>query len=96
MNPVRNLSSQEKSIITALLQGKPETAYFIDRLDDLAARQMSDGGTGSLSLVPKGLDNASRSFGKQLIMGEFPDSDEVPVSVVINVDNQGQLYELDV
>jgi hypothetical protein len=96
VNSIRDLSSQERAIITALLRGKPETAHFIDTLDGLAAKQMNDGGMGSLSLVPKGLENASRSFGQQLVLGEFPDSDGVPVSVAVNVDGQGQLYELDV
>ena len=96
MNAIRNLSNQEKAIITALLQSKSETAHFIDTLDDLAVKQMNDGGMGSLSFVPKGLENASRSFGQQLVLGEFSDSDGVPVSVAVNVDGQGQMYELDV
>jgi hypothetical protein len=96
MNILRNPSRQELALVRALLQGKPETVHFIDTLDDLFVKQMNDGGMGSLSLVPRGLENASRLLGKQLVLGEFADSDGVPVSVAINVDSQGQLYELDV
>ncbi len=96
MKSLRNLSSQERAVITALLQGKPETVHFIDALDDFAVKPLADGGMGSLSFVPKGIENVSRSFGHQLSLGEFTDSDGVPVSVAVNVDSQGQLYELDV
>lgn len=80
----------------ALLRGRPETARHIEELDDLAVRPMDDGEMGGLTLLPKGLENAGRSFGKQLVLGEFPDSDGVLVSISINVDERGRLYELDV
>src|SRR5262249_62388455 len=79
-----------------LLQAKTETLPLIDFLDNLSVEQMKDGGMGSISLVPKGLEGASRSFGRQLVLGEFTDSDGVPVSVALNVDSQGRLYELDI
>jgi hypothetical protein len=65
-------------------------------LDDLAVKQMNDGEMGSLLLVPKGLETANRSLGQQLLLGEFTDSDGIPVSVAINTDREGRLYELDV
>ncbi len=96
MNPFRELSSQEKTLLVTLLQATPDTLRFINSVDDLVAKQMNDGGMGSLLLVPKGLEGASRSFGRQLVLGEFTDSDGVPVSVALNVDSEGRLYELDV
>lgn len=95
MNPLRGLSSRERAVITTLLQGNPATVPLIDLLDELLVAEMADGGMGSLSLVPKGLESTSRSFGKQLVLGEFADSDGIPVSVALNVDSQGRLYELD-
>ena len=96
MNPLRSLSNDEKAVIAALLKGKPATQHIIESLDDLGVAEMSDGGMGSLSLVPKGVESTSRSFGQQLVLGEFTDSDGVPVSVALNVDGGGKLYELDV
>jgi hypothetical protein len=57
---------------------------------------MNDGGMGSLRLFPGGIDDTSRSFGRELVLAEFPDTDGVPVSVALNLDAQGSLYELDV
>jgi hypothetical protein len=57
---------------------------------------MNDGGMGSLLLIPEGLGNTNRSFGKQIVLGEFSDRDGVPVSISLNVDAMGKLYELDV
>jgi hypothetical protein len=96
VNALRSLSEQEKAVIAALLTGKAATLHRIDSLDDLGVAEMSDGGMGSLSLVPKGMEGTSRSFGQQVVLGEFTDSDGVPVSVALNVDGSGSLYELDV
>jgi hypothetical protein len=96
VNHLRSLSGQEKAVIAVLLTSKPATLHLVDSLDNLLAAEMNDGGMGSLSLVPKGIDGTSRSFGQQLVLGEFPDSDGVPVSVALNVDGGGNLYELDV
>jgi hypothetical protein len=68
---------------------------FIDSLDKLGVSEMSDGGMGSLMLFPRDMENTSRSFGQQLVLGEFTDSDGVPVSIALNADSAGNLYELD-
>ena len=96
MNHLRSLSNQEKAVIAVLLMSEPATLHFVESLDNILAAEMTDGGMGSLSLVPKGIDSTSRSFGRQLVLGEFADSDGVPVSVALNVDGGGHLYELDV
>ena len=95
MSQLRSLSIQERALIDALLAAKPEAKHLIGHLDDLAIIPMKDGGMGSLLLVPKGLGDASRQLGQRLVLGEFTDADGVPVSVALNVDKQGQLYELD-
>jgi hypothetical protein len=96
MKSIRSLSEHEKAIITAMLQNKNEFQYLLDSLDNVFVAEMDDGGMGSLQLVPNGLENVDRSMGKQVALGEFIDSDEVPVSVALNVDRQGGLYELDI
>ena len=59
MSKTRNLSSEEKDLLTALLRSNAKTAQFISTLDDLLVREMPDGGMGSLSLIPKGMEEAS-------------------------------------
>jgi hypothetical protein len=96
VNSLRPLSDREKAVLAALLQSNPGTLRLIDLLDDLLVAEMNDGGMGSALLVPKGLEGVSRSFGQQLVLGEFRDTDGIPVSVALNVDSQGNLFELDV
>ena len=96
MSLPRKLSKKERAVISALLQSTPDTvAYDVD-LDDLHVVEMADGGMGSLSLIPKETQKKNRSFGKQIVAGEFTDNDGVPVVVTINVDGENRLYELDV
>lgn len=78
------------------MQGKPDLQRFSRSLDDLRVTEMSDGGMGSLSLIPTGLEDVQRSMGKQLVTGEWADSDGVLVSASLNLDKDGLLYELDV
>jgi hypothetical protein len=95
MSALRPLSQHEKALLVALLLSKPSTRQWIDSLDDLCVEEMNDGAMGSLALVPKGSEGTTRSFGQQLASGEFTDGDGVPVSVTLNVDKQGTLFELD-
>lgn len=95
MSPSRKLSREENGLLVALLRGKQEGLHLIESLNDMTVREMKDGGMGSLLLFPGGVEDTRRSFGKQLVLGEFADSDGVPVSVTVNVDMEGSLYELD-
>jgi len=90
------MSNEEKGVISALLQLKPESIHFIDGIDNLLVQEMTDGGMGSLLLIPKGAETSNRSLGKQIVAGEFRDSDGVPVFVTINTDADNRLYELDI
>ncbi|RED52103.1 hypothetical protein DFP90_102121 [Aestuariispira insulae] len=55
---------------------------------------MDDGGMGSLLFDPDCPEE--RRLGEQISEGVFFDIDGVEVSVALNVDNLGALYELDV
>jgi hypothetical protein len=96
MTTARPLSEHEKILVAALLRANPKLAGLADSLDQLLAREMQDGGMGSLVLIPPGLKHSRRSFGQEVAKGEFLDADGVPVSVAINTDNEGRLFELDV
>jgi hypothetical protein len=57
---------------------------------------MNDGGMGSLLLLPDG-DSTSRNrrLGRMASECEFIDSDGIPVLATLNLDTEGNLYELD-
>jgi hypothetical protein len=61
--------------------------------DRLRVEPMDDGGMGSLRFES---DTPDPHFGKELAACEFEDEDGVLVSVTLNVDRGGKLFELDV
>ena len=95
MNLPRNIFKEEKELVLALLKSKADTMHLIDSLDDLLVAEMDDGGMGSRTLIPQGLDDSSRRFGKEIVSGEFDDSDGILVTVGLYLDDQDRLYELD-
>lgn len=57
---------------------------------------MNDGGMGSLYLFPNGVIIEKRSFGKCVSTCQFTDKDGVEVIASLNVDKNGELFELDI
>jgi hypothetical protein len=55
---------------------------------------MNDGGMGSLRFRTP--DNQRRHFSKKIAEAEFTDEDGTPVSAVVNLDEIGELFELDI
>ena len=86
---MRNLLQHERPIVEYLfeLAGAP-----LD-LDAFIVRTMSDGGMGSLAIAP--FDN-SRKFGSSSAECHFYDLDGIPVSVQLNLDQDGRPFEFDV
>ena len=56
---------------------------------------MTDG-MGSLLLIPEGQRSTKRLFGKEISEVQFHDADGMLVSVSLNIDRNGFLFELDV
>lgn len=56
---------------------------------------MADGGMGSLYLFKEFSNNDQRAFSKQVSECLFTDKDGVTVIASLNIDNNGDLYELD-
>lgn len=57
---------------------------------------MSDGGMGSLQLFRKGEPPRERHLGRKLSDVQFDDVDGVAVLASLNVDQRGELFELDI
>jgi hypothetical protein len=62
----------------------------------LMVRPMNDGMMGSLYLFPQGKIVEGRKFGKQISDFQFTDIDGVEVIASLNVDSDGNLFELDI
>ncbi|MCL1960307.1 MAG: hypothetical protein FWG56_00665 [Desulfovibrionaceae bacterium] len=91
---MRSLKNEEKALLTALIAGKPQAAKFLCSLVNAHVEEMDDGGMGSVRFCAS--DARPRRLGEQLIEKEFVDSDGVPVMVTVNLDDRGNLFELDI
>ena len=86
---MRSLTEEEATIVRFLLK---KACLSVD-VRVLNVRAMDDGGMGSLAFAPFA---ESRRFGRQAAACRFVDSDGVPVSAALNLDQEGKLFELDV
>jgi hypothetical protein len=89
----RLLRPEEKALIAAMVADKVEAHDIIQQLPSYRVRDVNDGGMGSLRILPTGQDK--RSFGRVLAEAQYVDEDDVVVSLAINLDDRGELYELD-
>jgi hypothetical protein len=90
----RQLTPKEKAFLNALMRLDPAGVEKIGQLDSCVVQDMDDGGMGSLHF--QAVKRTDRRLGRALIKAEFLDLDGVPVSIVINLDDRGDLFELDV
>jgi len=86
---MRKLNLTEIEIITKLL----DIAKLQIDITQLLVNPMDDGGMGSLS-IGENYDN--RQLCEQVAEYMFKDLDGTPVSAALNVDELGELYELDI
>jgi hypothetical protein len=83
---MRELTSTELQLVRFLLASKGDA-----RTVSGPVQEMDDGGMGSLVFPgPKG-----RRYGSTLAEAEFHDADGTVVSVALNLDTTGELFELD-
>ncbi len=85
----RSLTEAEVRLLRFLLSSHP--APEVSSLDSLRVIDMNDGGMGSVRFSSE----EKRRFGKTLVEGEYTDSDGVLVSIAVNLDTFGQLFEMD-
>jgi hypothetical protein len=78
---------------TPLLKYLLDKAGLSQDVSKLQVSPMRDGGMGSLQFASK---TADPQFGKEVAACQFHDDDGVLVSATLNLDQQGQLFELDV
>ena len=89
---VRPLRDDERALVVAMLGNAAGKPLAVD-LNQVRVAEMQDGGMGSLEFVEP---PTNRQFGDEIAEARFTDSDGVLVSVTINVDTEGRLFELDI
>jgi hypothetical protein len=94
MSAWRKLRKEEANLITAMIRNTPKAAEILASLSDRLVEDMQDGGMGSLRF--RGTDHPAPRFGKQIAEAEFIDEDGVLASAAVNLDETGELFELDI
>ena len=75
------------------MAGKEFTPGIQAQLSSALVEDMQDGGMGSIRFLPSG--NAARRYGGAIAEAQYIDEDGVLVIIVLNVDRDGELYEID-
>lgn len=95
MKSYRIPTKQEEQLIDLLVL-KSSLEISEDWKDGLLVCPMDDGGMGSLYLFPQGKIIKNRRFGRQVSEFQFTDIDGIEVIASLNVDADGNLFELDI
>jgi hypothetical protein len=77
--------------VRTLLQHVSGGEQLVCQLERAQVRDIDDGGMGSLKFA----GDERRSLGSCLVEADYLDRDGVPVSIALNADTNGLLYELD-
>jgi hypothetical protein len=85
------LREEERDLVRSLLFGSPASTQLENLLLVSRVTDMHDGEMGSMRF----LQLERRPFGKALAEAQYVDSDGVLVSITLNADDDGQLFELD-
>lgn len=92
---MRKVTPQEEKLLEELIKNA-SVQISSNWKNDLLVCPMDDGGMGSLYLYPMGTLHEKRSFSSQVSECQFRDRDGVVVIVSLNVDERGNIYELDI
>lgn len=95
MKSNRKLSISEEKLIEFLIR-KSSLEFDENWQEHMVVLPMDDDKMGSLHLFPKGEKDANRVFGQQISEHIFKDNDGVDVIASLNIDNTGNLLELDI
>jgi hypothetical protein len=90
-NSGRSLRQEEQELIRSLLSGVLTEETLENTLSASRVVDMQDGGMGSIRFVQP----EPRRFGKAIVEAQYVDSDEILVSIAVNVDQNGELFEMD-
>jgi hypothetical protein len=92
-SPGRPLRSVERELVQRMLAGNDAGLGSDRKLSSSLVEDMQDGGMGSIRFLMASA--SSRRLGKPVASAEYTDGDGVLVNIVINVDQESELYEVD-
>jgi hypothetical protein len=90
-NPGRRLRQEEFDLLHAILEGSGVGASLST---NSLVRDLTDGGMGSIEFLPE-CPGESRQA-ECIAEADYMDSDGIPVSLTVNVDQNQRLFELDI
>lgn len=88
----RPLRQDEQGLLRALLECRSDFHSLEEQIAHGLVFDMLDGGMGSVLFA----GDESRSLGVLLAEAEYVDADGILVSIVVNADQLGRLFEVDV
>ena len=92
---MRTIQQKEYDLLAALLSQVGISLDSVRLSPDLLVEELQDGNMGSLRFH-EGTDmDDDRRLGSPILEGQFHDYDGTLVSLAVNVDDQGRLYEMD-
>jgi hypothetical protein len=94
--PFREPGPQEARLLSALVLKATDISLPSDWLAKLRVQNMADDGVGSLRLIQNDGAVLKKAFGRRASEVQFTDADGVTVIASLNVDQNGQLFELDI
>lgn len=89
----RKIKLEEYKLLKCMLK-ELKTHQF--EIENLKVVEMLDGGMGSLYIVDSCKNREERKMSKSIIERQFYDVDQTPISVSVNIDTEGNLFELDI
>lgn len=94
INLMRKLKKEECDLIVFMLRGNSDYSGLCDTLFKAVIKEMNDGRMGSIRFIYS--DSKVRKFSKEIAEASILDVDNVLMSFTINIDEYGDLFELDV
>jgi hypothetical protein len=89
----REIKLEEYNLLKCMLNDVKEYEFNIE---DLTVIEMLDGGMGSLYIMSASKSIEERKMSKSILEKQFFDVDNMPISVSVNIDTDGNLFELDI
>jgi hypothetical protein len=89
----RKIKLEECKLLKCLLKDLKTHQY---ETEELKVVEMLDGSMGSLYIVNPSKSREERKMGSSILERQFYDIDDTPISVSINIDTDGNLFELDI
>jgi len=91
----RKPTREEEELIDLLIK-RSSRKFDFNWKEMITVHSMDDGGMGGLIISVDKENEQNRLFGEQISEYHFVDNDGVDVIASLNIDNKGNLFELDI